>query len=891
MIGRHLYQLALRAFPNRHRRQYGAEMIEAFDHQLAAAKRAGAWRLIHFVCAAIVNTIAMGIAERRRHHVIRAGYLFSALDFTLAWRVLLRYPGLSAVGVFGIAVGIAIAAGAFTVASSLMSPEIPLPEGDRVVSVINRDVSTNNSEFRVAHDYGRWRAMKSVDDLGIWQQATRNLILEGRPPETVTVAEVSATAFRVTRIEALRGRHLLEADFAADAPGALVIGYDEWVTRFGGSQEIIGTPVQLGSRTYSIVGVMPDGFGFPVNNTFWIPWRIDPAVIAPRSGPMASVFGRLAPGATLESAQAELSAITQQLAAESPGTNQHLRARVVPYTFAFNDMGDPDNYAAMAAIQLAIVLLLVVVCVNVAILVYARTATRDAEIAVRAALGASRFRIVSQLFVEALTLAGIAAAAGVSMVLIALPFLENAVLSIVGGRMPFWLDFQVSTSTLSYVVALAVLAASIIGVVPALKATRRDVHARLQTLSPGSGSRMQMGRLWTTLIVTQVALTIAILPAAMFFTWDGLRLRTGDTGFASNEMLSATLVQQDRDRYAATYASLEQQLRAQPAVRDVTYSIVDPAQELAMIIEVEGQESPAGPVDYNIVEGSKAGHLARYNRVAANFFEAFDVPVILGRGFVAADAASGRVIVNRTFAERVFGAANPLGQRFRYVGRSREAIEDDIEMGQWLEIIGVVPDFPVNVLEPERRIYHAAAVEDAYPARVAIRVRGGSPETLSPVLRDIAAKVDPDLRVANMSTNEMVVRREQSMFRLIGVTVGLVMLSVIVLSAAGIYALTSFTVTRRRREIGIRSALGADRGRLLAGIFSRVGAQLGAGALLGIIGAIGVGSIMEGEMLERRMLVILPMVVLVMTIVGVLAALGPARQGLRIQPTEALRED
>lgn len=897
-MARRLYELSLRAFPGRHRRLYGDEMLHAFEQQFADARQEGAIASTRFVGAAIVNALAMGVAERRRHHVIRAGYFFSALDFILAWRVLLRHPGLTTVGVFGIAVGIAISAGAFTVSSMMMTTEIPLAEGERVVSLVSRDVSTSNGEMRVVHDYGRWREMKSIEDAGIWRQSSRNLIIEGRAPEAIAVAEVTAAAFRVPRVAALRGRGLLDEDFAPGAPDAIVIGYDEWVRRFNGDPDIVGKSLQLGSGTYSIAGVMPEGFAFPVNHTFWMPWRVDPSVVAPRTGPVANVFARLAAGATMDSAQAELSAIDRSLAAASPATHEHLRGIVLPYTFAFNDMDDTENYAALIAIQLAIVLLLVIVCVNVAILVYARTATRDAEIAVRAALGASRFRIVSQLFVEALTLAGVAAAAGVGIVLVALPLLKGAVLPVVGGRLPFWMDFEVSASTLLYVVSLTVLAASIIGVLPALKVTRRDVHARLQTLSAGSGSRMQMGRLWTMLIVAQVALTIAILPAAMFFTWDGLRLHTGDSGFASNEVLSATLALPERDRYAATYLQLEQRLRADPAVRAVTYSLIDASQGLAMVVQPEGDVPPADPVNYNIVEGSKAGHLARYNEVAPNFFDAFGIPVILGRALTSADSGSDRVIVNRTMAERVLGPGNPLGRRFKYVGRSREAGDSAQKLEQWFEVVGVVPDFPVNTpsaladtIEQERRIYHAANIEDVFPVRIAIRVRGSDPEAFSAPLRTAAAQANPDLRVANISTNEMMVKREQGIFRAIGITVGTAMFSVIILSAAGIYALMSFTVARRRREIGIRAALGADRNRLLAGIFSRVFAQLGSGAAVGMIGAVGVGKLMEGEMLENQLLIILPMVVVLMMTVGLAAALGPARQGLRIQPTEALREE
>jgi putative ABC transport system permease protein len=399
---------------------------------------------------------------------------------------------------------------------------------------------------------------------------------------------------------------------------------------------------------------------------------------------------------------------------------------------------------------------------------------------------------------------------------------------------------------------------------------------------------------------------VALMPAAMFFTWDGLRLRTGDNGFASREFVSVTLAMDRsseapsasgdkafKSRYAAAHRELNERLREQATAIDVTFSLTDAGQEYAMAAIAEDQPPPLEPARYNIVEGSTNGHLVRYNRIAIDFFEAFDVPVILGRGFTPADLGADHVVINRTLADTIFGAGTPLGHRIKYVGRSREATEDGVQMEleRWHEIVGVVPDFPANERLPEKRVYHAAALGDIYPARIGVRVRGADPATFSGVLRDVSVAVNPNLQVREITTLEMLVKRDQGTFRMIGVTVGAVMLSVLILSAAGIYALMSFTVARRKREIGIRAALGADRNRLLAGIFSRAFAQLGAGAVVGMIGAFGLEQVLEGEMFQGRGAIILPAVALVMTTVGVLAAIGPARRGLSIQPTEALREE
>ena len=851
---------------------------------------------------------AARLHARRREADISTGV--SWIDFTLALRMLARFPGLTIVSVLVMAVGIAIATAAFTIVSGLLDPSLPIAESGRVVSIISWDASTNNRETRQMRDYAEWRAhLVSVEDIGAFRTVTRNLIAPGAQPEPVAVAEMTATGFRVARVQAALGRCILPEDEQAGAPPVVVIGHDVWTRRLGSDPTVVGASLQLGDTTYSVVGVMPEGFAFPVSHSFWVPWRADPAAYEPRTGPPVDVFGRLASGATFEGAQAELTAIGQRTAAASPRTHEHLRPRAIPYAHAFTDMDDPDNALALHAIQVAIVLLLVVVCVNVAILVYARTATRQGEISVRTALGASRRRIVTQLFVEALVLAGVAAFVGIGLVATGLRYLDAALREL-AGPLPFWLTFNLSAEGVAYVVGLTVFAAAIVGVVPALKATGRRVQVGLQGLSSGSGSRMQMGRLWTALIVAQVAIAVAILPAAMFHAWNSLRFRVGDRGYAAHEFLmmglaldpgntgtSATVSADEfRQQYARRHADLERTLEADPGVAAVTFSLADPGADLAAVLEVEGLAAPLDPVDYNIVEGTKRGHLVRFNRVAADFFDVFEVPVLMGRGFGPPDTtpAADTVLVNRAFVDRMFGTENPLGRRFRYVGRSREAGIGNVTLDRWYEIVGVVKNFPafgMNGDESDARIYHAAAHGDLHPAAVAVRVRGTAPAAFTGRLRELTAAVDPNLQLRDVRNSEDSLKRERSIMRLIGVTIAAAMLSVVALSGAGIYSLMSFTVERRRKEIGIRTALGADPARILRGIFSRAFAQLGLGALAGLAGAFVLESALEGEMFQGNGAVILPIVAAFMTAVGLIATIVPARRGLQIQPTEALRED
>ena len=852
-----------------------------------------------------MNSTGRHDTTQSRQSWIRRGAAGSTLDVALAWRMLLRHPGLSLVSVLGMAVGIAIAAGAFTVVSVMTGTTLPLPDGDRLVSVVQWDASTNSRELRVLHDLAAWRGAAAIDDLGMSRTVERNLIAGDRAPDIVTVSEITASAFRATRVAAFRGRTLLPEDERADAPDALVIGHDEWMRRFQADPDIVGRSVRLGATAYTIVGVMPEGFGFPAYHSFWIPWRLDAAAHGPRRGPEINVFGRLAPGVTIARAEAELAAAGRLLAAASPSTHEHLRPRVLPYASAFSDIDDAEDLLALYAVEIAIVLLLVLVCVNVAILVYARTAARQGEIAVRVALGASRRRIVGQLFVEALMLSGVSALIGIGLAAAGLRQIEGAMRPLV-GRWPFWFSLELDASAVIYVVGLTLCAAAIVGVAPALKATGVHVHAPLQTLSPGGGSRMQMGRLWTGLVVAQVAVAVALLPMAVYFAWSSLRLHSGG-GYATAEVIGTRLAI-DRAvatptaegdtafaaRYRATLTELVRRLTVDPRVRDVTWSLTIPGREPAVMLETDPVPGRADAT------AERAGRrtLVRFNRVAPNFFSAFDVPVTLGRGLTVGDAAVGAtgtpgVVVSRALVDQVFGGANPLGRRVKYVSWGRQTPSGNVALDRWYEIVGVVPDFPDPGPfddESEGRVYHAAA-DDLFPARLNVRVRAGDPAELAGPLRTLGASIDPDALLLDISTAAIAAAQAQGMTRLVGVSLASVIASVTLLAAAGIYALLSFTVERRRREIGIRAALGANRRRMVAGIFSRVLAQLGGGAMLGALAAVGLEQILEGAMAQHYRAMLLPVaVVLCVTLVAV-AAVGPLRQSLRIQPSDALRHE
>jgi hypothetical protein len=283
--------------------------------------------------------------------------------------------------------------------------------------------------------------------------------------------------------------------------------------------------------------------------------------------------------------------------------------------------------------------------------------------------------------------------------------------------------------------------------------------------------------------------------------------------------------------------------------------------------------------------------------VAPNYFDVFGASLLAGRGFGASDLVptAGTAIVNRTFAQRILQGAQPLGRRFRYVGRSGDVRPDDVELGRWFEIVGVVEDFPPASMEPDMspaKAYHALDAGLMHPLNLDVRFRRGvDPAALATRLREIAVMLDPRLRLDEILPLGEILREEQGMVRVGALAFLLVTISVLLFSAAGIYAMMSFAITLKRKEIGIRTALGAQPRRVLATILSRAAGQLALGVVVGALTAAMLNHVAEGDLVDNHAVAILSGVATLMVVVGILATLGPARRGLRIDPSEALRTD
>lgn len=863
--------------------------------RVAAQKRLGNLKSVQSECVDL-------LAAERKSEARREWLRFSWLDFKLGFRMLVKYPGLTLVGGLAMAFAIWVGAGAFELFSQVVRPRLPLPDGDRIVAIRTWDVQTSRPENQVLHDFSTWREeLDLVSDLGAFRTVERNLSIAQASPEPVEVAEISAAAFRLARVRPLMGRTLVESDEQAGASPAIVIGYDLWQRRFDGAADVVGQTVKLGSMQSTIVGVMPEGFAFPVSHQLWAPLRLNLLDYARRAGPGITVFGRLAPGVSLEEASAQVATLGQRASEAYPDTHEHLRPQVIPYAKSILDLS-AGEMALLASTNLSLVMLVVLICANVALLMFARAATRESEITVRSALGATRSRITGQLFVEALVLGTAAAGLGLAAAGFGLRWamgvIEADMLS--GAQLPFWFDASLSPITIGYAALLTLLGAAIAGVLPAAKVTR-GLQARLR--AAGAGGGLSFGGVWTAVIVAQVAVTVSFPFVGLIVRRDAVQVRDQDVGIPDHEYLTARLeldrvapdgstelpADQFAERFQSSYQELERRLEAEPAVANVTFGSVLPRMyHPHRLVELDaGGAAPLHPQwpAYRVSSAS----------VDLGFFAALNVPILAGRSFRVSDVESDHrvIIVNQSFVQRVLGGRNPIGRRVRYT-----LFEDRIDRKAgpdepWYEIVGVVRDLGMSVGEFDPKIagfYHPVASGAAYPVHLAIHVKG-DPSAFATRLRVIANAVDPGLRLydprplADVTNSEL--KFYSFWFRLIMSVSGVALL----LSLAGIYAVMAFTVSRRTREIGIRVALGSRPLPIVAAILRRPLTQVALGIGAGVLLVTGLTLTITGGVLSARQAALIGGYALLMMGVCLIACIVPTRRALRVQPVNALKAD
>src|SRR5918999_1350071 len=599
---------------------------------------------------------------------------FSWLDLRLGGRMLVKHPALTAIATIAVAFAIAVGTVGFEVARQALWPTIPLPDGNAIVALRNWNVADQAEVPASRRDYELWRdGLSTITDLSAVDVEERNIAVGAGPGQPDTVANVTASTFALTRVPAFMGRTLQEADEWGGADEVVVVGYDFWQNKLDGAADAVGRVIRISGTPVTIVGVMPRGYGFPQRNGVWRPLHLER--IPEASPSLRYVFGRLAPGHPREEATAQVAVIGARAATMFPETRKNVRLQVLSLPDAVSDL--PAAAALLlASINVFLVLLAALLCGNVAMLLFARAVSRERELLVRAALGASRGRLIMQLFAEALLLCAVGAVAGL---MVARFVLARTWTMIEGqtGPLPFYIDTSLSTTTILYAVGLTLFAAAIAGVVPALKVTSGGAGGRLRAASSGGGG-LQFGGVWTVVIVAQIALTTLLPWPLLGFAGGGLREDT-PAGFPAEAFLTATLEMDRLDGVAASgdtvpatravrletrYRALADRLRQDPAVLDVTYADQMPQLTKGRNLIKMDPGPAAEPSEGCVGDYYCAGVVS----VDPRFFDVVGAPVISGRALTTADAEhrTRAVLVNEFFVNQVLGGHNPIGRRLRF---------------------------------------------------------------------------------------------------------------------------------------------------------------------------------------------------------------------------------
>ena len=818
---------------------------------------------------------------------------FSWIDVKLGLRMLIARPGLTVVAGFALAVGIPVGMAPLHVSRAI---EAPLPEDPenriRAVRYWNTEIGSVALPSRYELDLLEG-TLRSFDALGAFRTHTYNLADGDQASAPISGAAVTASTFDILRTPPLLGRTFDRADEEPGGPDVVLLGHDAWQARFGSDPEIVGRSVRVAGVPHTVVGVMPTGFLFPFTQQMWVPLREGPTTQR-AEGARLVLFGRLSPSVTSQEAQAEVDAFRFPPGDDPDQAFARLRLEVVPFAFSFVGLprGGLDATPEFYFFQAFALFLLLVACSNVALLVFAQTATRFREFAVRSALGASRWRIVSQVFIETFILAVLAATVGVTSINWILAKVDFTVLTD-GAAVPYWFSLGVTPSAMLLALGLAGLSAAVSGVIPALWMTGKNIQRSLSRAAPGQ-SGVRFGRLTGALIAADVAVAVAVMAFAVG-AWDRLT-DTGRmsqlTGVAAEQYLSAEIRLPSGDgatgdgsvlttRLARAQRELVERLEAEPGVRSVTVASALPRMNHgSRMVAVEGTDPPP----------ERPGRYVRAARIDIGFFEALGHPILAGRNFASGDltAETPPVIVNRVFVEELLGGGDPIGRRVRLI-QSGARLEEE-----WREIVGVVGHLGMNIVDPQgdAGIYLPASPGSIHPMKLAVHL-GTGPELFAPRLREIAAEVNPDLIVDDPMPLHRVYQGDWYLMMAVTGGFGLAVAILIALAASSIYAIVSVSVSDRTREIGIRTALGASRRTLVVTILRRSLTQIGIGGLLGVpLAARMLFEIGEEAGTGSTAAAIATAILLggaIVTVVGCLSCLIPARRTMGIEASDALR--
>ncbi len=813
-------------------------------------------------------------------------------DLKFARRALTKERSFSALAVLVFAIGIGGVATMFSVVNGLMIRPPAFPHAERLMSVSL--VNTNRSQpigGASSADFLDWRAgQQAFAELALYgARLSINLAFQDAPRRYGGVY-ITHNFFRTLGVAPVLGRDFAAADDAPGAAKTIIISHQIWQTDFGGAADIVGRAVRVNGRAGTIVGVMPPGFSFPLNEQVWAP-MFQEFTPRPRNDPQGfggAVLGRLKPGVTRDQAAAEFTALARRYAAEYPETNRNLAAaQVTPFAEAF--LG-PQLRQILYLMLGAVGVVLLIACVNVMNMQFARATRRARDLAVCSALGATRWHLLRQMLVESLALAAAGALGGTLFALWATDGLLRQARSL-RAPPPAWVTFALDGRVLALTILVTVAAALLSGMVPAWLASRASP---LQFLREGGrgGTGRRVQTIIRGLVVLQIGLTTALLIVATFMIRSIRNQQRINWGYDPAAVLTArmTLFQADHPTPRDLGQFFDRVLQALRADPPFAAAALTTRFRLAIsqtgAYEVEGVPPP----------DEHARPVAAIEPVSDGYFGAMGLRMAAGRDFTAADSYDRPpvAIVNAAFARRHFGNDSPLGRRLRLA-------QGPNLFTPWLTIVGVAPDTrmqgPYDGQSDGAGIFQPLAQAPQRWVTLVVRGRGGAPATWAEPLRQAMARLDRDQPIYMVNTADRLIDEALAQNRLLAGLFSIFGGIAVLLAAIGLYGVMSFAVSQRIAEYGIRMALGADAPMIFRMILRQAAGQLVLGLALGLSAALAL--VVLGHAVLQNFLYrvgrddpwVWGSTVVLLTLVTVFACLAPALRATRVNPVEALRAE
>ncbi|HET7220119.1 MAG TPA: ABC transporter permease [Vicinamibacterales bacterium] len=807
-------------------------------------------------------------------------------DLRFAVRLIVKDRWFTAVAVAALSLGIGVNATVFTLVNAVLIRGLPFKDSEQLYMLGPRRPQDTGTRSLSYADLQDWRRQsRSFAAIAAFSRGSVNIADDTGFPEQARSTWLTANAFQVLGQQPLVGRDFAADDERKGAERVAIIGHAIWKNRYGADGGILGRTLRINGEPTTIVGVMPEGLMFPTDSALWMPF-IPNAAQEKRDNRPLEAFGRLRADATRAQAQAELETIARGLAAQYPDTNKELTtAAVQTFNERFNGGNIRQVFLAMMG---AVGFVLLIACANVANLLLSRAAQRSREIALRIAVGASRWRVVRQLLVESVLLGFIGGAIGLVLALGGVRAFDIAVSGETGK--PYWIQFTMDWVVLGFIAGICVLTGILFGLAPALQVTRTSVNDVLKEGGRGNSGGRRAQWMSSIMVVVEIALTIVLLVGAGLMTRSFLKLYSQDIGIKSAYLLTMRLQLPERkypkpEMRQEFYDRLAPRLAAIPGAESVAISTnVPPQGGGRRDLEIDGRPVDAGatrPTTTSVIVGP-------------TFFETIGAPLRRGRAFTAGDGAPGSeaVIVNQRFVAAFFPGEDPIGRRIRFPEREPRPGDPP---PVWSTIVGIGPDIrhgsPQDA-EPPAAVYLPLRQESPRFAVLLVRSRVEPAVIMNAVRREVQA-IDQDQPVYSVQTVEQMLAQQQWPFRVFGTIFALLAAIALALAAVGLYAVMAYSVTQRTQEIGVRMALGAAGHQVSWLILRRGMIQLAIGLTIGLAGAW-----VAARVLRPLLVQIAPndpgtfvAISTLLTIVALAACLIPARRATRLDPLVALRQE